>query len=55
MKCKKKKKNPKPKYECEKKMRYVVLPIFDGVIMDGHPIFWVVDAGHHDLISSFII
>ena len=22
-----------------------VLPIFDGVLMDGHPIFWVVDAG----------
>ena len=31
---------------------FLVLPIFDGVIMDGHPIFWVVDAGvvgfHHD-------
>ena len=25
-------------------MRFFVLPIFDGVIMDGHPIFWVVDA-----------
>ena len=22
-----------------------VLPIFDGVIINGHPIFWVVDAG----------
>ena len=35
-----------------KKMRFFVLPIFDGVIMDSHPIFWVVDAGvagiHHD-------
>ena len=26
-------------------MRFFVLPIFDGVIVDGHPIFWVVDAG----------
>ena len=26
-------------------MRFFVLPIFDGVIMDGHPIYWVVDAG----------
>ena len=26
-------------------MRIFVLPIFDGVIMDGHPIFWVVNAG----------
>ena len=26
-------------------MRFFVLPIFDGVIMDGHPIFWAVDAG----------
>ena len=26
-------------------MGFFVLPIFDGVIMDGHPIFWVVDAG----------
>ena len=26
-------------------MRFFVLPIFDGVIMDVHPIFWVVDAG----------
>ena len=25
-------------------MRFFVLPIFDGVTMDGHPIFWVVDA-----------
>ena len=29
------------------KMRFVVLPIFDGVIIDGHPLFWVVDAGAH--------
>ena len=29
----------------EWKMRFFVLSIFDGVIMDGHPIFWVVDAG----------
>ena len=28
-------------------MRFFVLPIFDGVIMDGHPIFWVVDTGVH--------
>ena len=26
-------------------MRFFVLPIFDGVIMDGHPMFLVVDAG----------
>ena len=34
-------------------MTLFVLPIFDGVIMDGHPIFWVVDVGvasiHYDL------
>ena len=33
-------------------MRFFILPIFDGIIMDGYPIFWVVDAGvagiHHD-------
>ena len=33
-----------------------VLPIFDGVIMDGHPILWVVDAGldgiHHSKINA---
>ena len=33
-------------------MRFFVFSIFDGVIMDGHPIFWEVDAGvagiHHD-------
>ena len=33
-------------------MRFFVSRIFDGVIMDGHPIFSVVDAGvagiHHD-------
>ena len=28
-----------------KKKRVFVLPIFDGVIMDGHSIFWVVDTG----------
>ena len=22
----------------------LVLPVFDGIIMDGHPIFWVVDS-----------
>ena len=36
----------------EKKMKFFVLYVFDGVIMDGRPIFWVVDAGvagiHHD-------
>ena len=32
-------------------MRFFVLSIFDGVIMDGHPIFSVVDAG----ILSFIL
>ena len=35
-----------------KKMFFFLLPIFDHVIMDGHPIFWVVDTGaaniHHD-------
>ena len=34
----------------EKKMRFFVLLIFDGVIIDGQPIFWVVDvsiAGIH--------
>ena len=44
-------------------MRFFVLPIIDGVIMDGHPVFWVVDAHplrHHwrwakQKISSFIL
>ena len=35
-----------------KRWDFFVLPIFNGVIMDGHPIFWVVDASvdsiHHD-------
>ena len=34
-------------------MRFLVLPIFDGVVMDKHPIFCLVDAGvasiHHNL------
>ena len=49
-------KSPQPRYvisqHLENKDEIFVLPIFDGVIMDGHPIFWVVDAGvagiHHD-------
>ena len=28
-----------------KKICLFVLPVFDGVLMDGHPINWVVDAG----------
>ena len=38
---------------------FFVLHIFDGVIMDGHPIFWVVDAGiasiHHDYKKSHLL
>ena len=37
-----------------KRWDFSFLPIFDGVIMDWHPIFWVVDAGvagiHHDCV-----
>ena len=39
-------------WKLENKRWVFCFPIFDGVIMDGHPIFWVVDAGvagiHHD-------
>ena len=33
-------------------MRFFVLPIFDGVIIDGHPIFLVVDTGYDGIHHS---